>query len=268
VPGDVTGNLRDARLHGGEHHALASDHQRYTAYAPPTSDLLNAVARRLPDAEALARLVDLVPVRWLVVHRNDLTAWEGRAWQRGVPEGLELVQRFGTDDLYAVTAAPHRDWRAALLQRAAAAQPATLEGRRWCTLPAPCRIGRVLEVTPPPVMYPLPLPVAVPVRFANDSDLPMAGLRRPARPSGRLVVPLGLAVRRRVARGPVHAAHRRRATARRGRGFDGDRAAGREFGEWRCEIILLQLGSAEPIARTNVTVTLQPWPGFRPEKTM
>jgi hypothetical protein len=117
-------------------------------------------------------------------------------------------------------------------------------------------------------MYPLPLPVAVPVRFANDSDCrwPAFAVRRDhlVGLSYRWISPSGAALpagpfTRLIADVQPHAEVADSMVIAPPVG---------EFGEWRCEIILLQLGSAEPIARTSVTVTLQPWPGFRPEKTM
>lgn len=46
----------------------------YSGYLPPSHDLLAGTARRLPDPEALHDLVDLVDLRWIVVH-GDSGAW-------------------------------------------------------------------------------------------------------------------------------------------------------------------------------------------------
>ena len=268
APGDVTGNLRNARYMVASTTHWHPIINGYTAYPPPTAEVLHALARRLPEPEALARLVDLVNVRWVIVHREDFTNWEARAWQGPRATALKLVQRFGTDDLYAVAQAPTRPWRDQLLARARAQQPTTLEGTPTAPLPARCRQGRILEVTPPPVMYPLPLPVAVGVRFENTSDCPWPGfdVRRdglvgltyrwvspsgttfPGGPFTRLIqdVPPHTVVADSMVIAPP---------------------AG-EFGAWRCEIVLAQTGTGEAIARTSVVVPLHPWPGFLPEKTM
>lgn len=260
APGDVTGNLRDARymVASTTHwHPIVNG---YTAYAPPTSELLNALARRLPDEEALQRLVDLVPVRWVIVHRNDLTAWEARAWQRPLPPGLTLAQRFGTDDVYAVTRPPTRAWQSLLVPRAAAAQAATLDGTPLAPLQPACRAGRILEVSPPPLMYPLPLPVAVPVRFENTSACtwPAFEVRREhlvgltyrwTSPSGR-VYPAGPFTRLAADVPPSTVVADSIVIAP---------PAG-ELGDWRCEVMLVQQGSAEPIARATVSIPLQAWP--------
>ena len=117
-------------------------------------------------------------------------------------------------------------------------------------------------------MYPLPLPVAVPVRFENASDCawPAFDVRReglvgltyrwispsgsplPGGPFTRLIrdVPARSVVADSMVIAPPVG----------------------EFGTWRCEVMLVQSGSDEPIAQTSVPVELQPWPGFVASKTM
>lgn len=268
VPGDVTGNLRDARymvastIHW---HPIVNG---YTAYPPPTAGLLQALARRLPDREALARLVDLVPVRWLVVHHKDLTSWEAQAWRTPLPPELRLVERFGLDRVYAVEAQPTRPWASTFLERARAVQPRTLDGTPIAPLAPDCRRGRILEVRPPEVMYPLPLPVAVGVRFANDSDCawPAFDVRRDhlVGLTYRWLSPSGKA----LADGPFTRLIRDVAP---GAVIDDSMVIAPpvgEFGTWRCEVTLVQDGVREPIATMAVEVPLQPWPGFVPTKTM
>jgi hypothetical protein len=182
--------------------------------------------------------------------------------------GLALIERFGTDEVYAVTQAPTRPWREALLARADAAQPTTLEGTSTAPLAPHCRQGRVFDVSPPEVMYPLPLPVAVAVRFENTSDCawPGFGVRRDGlvgltyrwvAPSGRSFP--GGPFTRLIQDVPPHTIVADSMVISPPAG---------EFGTWRCEIMLVQSGVDEPIARTAVEIPLQAWPGFRAEKTM
>src|SRR5262249_36887789 len=52
----------------------------YSGYLPPTYFFLAGIAQRLPDRDALQDLVDLVDLRWLIVHRfsrQPVSAWEG-----------------------------------------------------------------------------------------------------------------------------------------------------------------------------------------------
>lgn len=54
----------------------------YTAYAPPSFDVVAGLAERLPDAESLATLVDLTGVELLVLHRDRLPVGAAAAWNR------------------------------------------------------------------------------------------------------------------------------------------------------------------------------------------
>jgi hypothetical protein len=261
VEGDVVGNLRNARymVASTVHwHPLVNG---YTAYAPPTTNLLFGLARRLPDPGALQTLVDLVDVRWVVVHLRDMIASEAAPWRDVRVAGLVPAARFGPDVVYAVTRAPTHAWRDGLLARAAAVQPATLAGTPLASLPPHCRQGRLLALAPPPAMFPNPLPQAVPVRFENASSCPWPGLEvLPAHLVGltyHWISPSG----RTLAWGPF------------------TRLAGDvpphtvivdtmlvappadEYGPWTCEAFLVQEGEREPIARATATVELKPWPG-------
>src|SRR5439155_719947 len=82
---------------------------------------------------------------------------------------LARPARFGDDQVFPVTRAPARPWRAELLPRAYARAADTLEGTPTAPLAPACRAGRLLEVTPPPAMLPVPSPIPVRVRFANAS---------------------------------------------------------------------------------------------------
>jgi hypothetical protein len=264
VPNDVTGNLRSSRYMVASTIHWKPIVNGYTAYSPPTAGLLAAVGRRLPDPDALQLLVDLVDVRWVVVHYGDFTPWERRAWENVDTPGLERAGRFGMDEVWTVTRAPDRPWRGDLLRRAYAPQPRTLEGTPIRPLADACRRGRILSVAPPAVMYPMPLPFAAALRFENTSDCAWPGLD--VRREGlvgvtyRWVSPSGVPLRsgpftRLVRDVPPHAT------------VDGSiviAPPSAEFGTWTCEIALTQYGvDAPPIARTTATVDLQPWPSRR-----
>lgn len=112
----------------------------YSAYPPPTRNLLRRIAGALPDPTALRELVELAGVRWVVVHLADLPADDRRAWQ-SVPPGLEEVGSWGSDRLYRVTLEPERDLRVRIRSRSE-----TLGGARLAPLGDACpgRLGAVV----------------------------------------------------------------------------------------------------------------------------
>lgn len=67
-----------------------------SGYVPPSYELLMPFARRLPDARALAGLVSLSDVGWVVTHGTETEAWSQP------PPSLELVASLGTDRVYRV----------------------------------------------------------------------------------------------------------------------------------------------------------------------
>jgi hypothetical protein len=268
VPSDITGNLRS-----GRYMVASTIHWKpilngYTAYSPPTADLLAAVARRLPSTDALQLLVDLVDVRWIVVHDADFTPWERRAWEHVDTPGLTQTARFWRDEVWTVTRTPSRNRRAALLRHAYRPQARTLDGTPIAPLADACRRGRIVSVEPPAAMYPMPLPIAVHVRFENTSDCVWPGLDVHADGlvglTYRWVSPSGARLRqgpftRLVHDVPAHAT------------VDDSivlAPPSRDFGPWTAEITLVQHGvDGPPIARAEATVALQPWPTFRPHAT-
>ena len=246
IEGDLPGQLASGRymvastLHW---HPLLNG---YTAYPPPTAEFLAAAIRRLPDPDALAVLVDSVDVRWIVVH--------GVPW----PEtpGLAPAARFGNEQVYAVTRPPARPWRAELLPRARARAADTLDGTPTAPLAPACRAGRLLEVTPPAAMFPVPAPIPVRIRFANASPCrwPALGVRRDGlvgltygwtAPSGRTF--------------PDGAFTRLLHDVAPGETVDTTMLVfpGSEPGTWRLEARLVQEGLPEPLARESATVEVK-----------
>jgi hypothetical protein len=67
----------------------------FTAYPPPSYELLLRVARTLPDETALAELARLSGLRWIVLHRERLTPEARRAWDAAEEEGR--LRRAWTD---------------------------------------------------------------------------------------------------------------------------------------------------------------------------
>jgi hypothetical protein len=110
----------------------------YTAYPPPSYDVLTRVARQLPEPEALDTLVSLADVRWILVHLGQLWGPERRPWQ--TPPGLELAAEFGDDIVLRVVHRPSADHRATLLRP----EPGTtVEGLPTAPLPPDARRGRI-----------------------------------------------------------------------------------------------------------------------------
>ena len=160
---DVVGLVRDSR-----YTLAATVHWQpllngYTAYEPPIRSVLAALAGRLPDGEALDRLVSLVDLRWVVVHRRQLASEERAAWE-GPLDGLVLAERWGDDLLYAVTMRPRVDRRAGLADRRGG--DSTLEGTPRRPLPPGSRSGG-LTVSVPASLRPSLVKQRLTVRIEN-----------------------------------------------------------------------------------------------------
>ncbi|MDG2307538.1 MAG: YfhO family protein [Candidatus Binatia bacterium] len=167
---DVVGNLRNSR-----YMVASSIHWRpllngYTAYPPPSAGFYSAAIRELPAPAALALLVETSDLRWVILHRNELTPLEAARWPTEAPDGLQLVARFDSDELYAVTRERVTDWRQEVRARMAGEISSSLGGTSLEALPEECRSGRILTVDTPERIPPFPLARHIPVRIANDSD--------------------------------------------------------------------------------------------------
>jgi hypothetical protein len=239
----------------------------YTAYEPLAAPLLRGILLRLPRPEALQALVDVTGARWLVVHRNRLRPEVAQLWPPGPPPaGLELVQRAGADELYAITLPRRHDWTS-LVQASTERDGRTFEGTSKAALSPSCRRGRLLNLELPPRIYPLPVAVPARVRFANDGDCTWPGIdvradglvvlrHRWHRPDGS-VLPWSLPTRL-IADVPPGAV------------VDDLMAippANEPLGRWTSEVELTQVGADEPIARafseTDLVPVGQPAPAAR-----
>lgn len=81
----------------------------YSGHPPESDDLIQEVAKDLPSAAALQRLVDTVDVGWIVVHRDQLRGLKRQEWRRPNLSGLVKTGNFGTSDLYRVDLSGDRD---------------------------------------------------------------------------------------------------------------------------------------------------------------
>ena len=254
---DVIGNLRN-----GRYMVASTVHWRpllngYTAYPPLSAGFYSAAIRDLPLPAALANLVDASDLRWIVLHRGDLTGREAARWPAEPPPGLALAARFDGAEIYEVTLPRTRLWRSQVQARTDAVADDTLEGTPTAPLPEHCRRGRILEVEMPSRMRAIPLGLRVPVRFSNDSDCrwPGVGIRpeglvgleyRWLSPSGvasTTVTPISRLLADVAARSEVEAA------------VVVNPPAG-ESGAWTLEVRLRQVGPSEPIAIASRTVEL------------
>jgi hypothetical protein len=166
---DLIGNLRNSR-----YMVASTRHWRpllngYTAYPPTSAGFYSAAIRELPSRSALDLLVAASDLRWLVLHRNELTAREARRWPDGPIAGLTPVARFGASEVFVVDrpAVPIR--REDVGERMEAATD-TLEGTPRSILGPACARGRILDVEWPEHV-PLFLHASrIPVRIRNEGD--------------------------------------------------------------------------------------------------
>ncbi len=148
VDDDFRADVWAVRWQSGYQYASTTHWQRllngYSAYPPQSFFFLMAIARRLPEADALADLVDLTGLRWLVVHRASLTAAERAAWERDVPTGLAPRATLGDDAVFEVLLPARTDLVGVL--RDERRRPATLRGIPRDPLPIAALRGALHDV--------------------------------------------------------------------------------------------------------------------------
>lgn len=105
----------------------------YSAYPPLTRTYLSRIAIRLPEQSALQTLVNAVDVGLILVHLDEFAPARRDAWTSGAIPGLELVQRWGGDLLFAVVLPVTNDRRALLV-----GTDRTLSGLPLAPVAAPC----------------------------------------------------------------------------------------------------------------------------------
>ena len=227
ITGDLVGAARNA-----DYMLASTTHWRpllngYSGYEPQTTAPLIPAMRELPRDEALRLLVNSVDLRFVVVHRDQLIGDEAERWNGPVTSELEPVARFGSTEVYAVTAAPHPSWRHHLTEPRSLVWE-TFGGLSTMPLPPECRQGEIVSVHVPPTIALTAFPVAIPVEISNRSTCPWpavavpeeglvglsyqwidpGGLEHPAGPRSRLLadVPSGELVREPVVVIPPHGA--------------------------------------------------------------
>jgi hypothetical protein len=177
VPGavaeeDAVGVAREARyalLSTAHWQRIVNGH---ATYPPPWSGLARALARRLPDADALQTLVNLAPVTLIVVHGDALAPAMRERWaEEATGAGLEEIERFGTDVVYRITREPSVDLRFA---PRVPPREVTLENTPTAPLDPACRQA-TLDVRFPATIPAGTAPHAIAVQVRNDS-----GCRWPA----------------------------------------------------------------------------------------
>jgi len=110
LPGPDGLRASEAMVHSTTHWMPLLDGS--SGYFPPSLPIVSGVARRLPGPDALELLGRLTGLRYVVLHRAALTPAESARWQD--PPGLDLVGRFGGDELYVVASPPAPDLEPAL----------------------------------------------------------------------------------------------------------------------------------------------------------
>ena len=83
----------------------------FASHSPPGFAYLTKLVLRLPDVNALQGLVNVVDIRWIVVHEADMPIWWPKLRWGPAPPGLRQVGRFGSDVLYEVELRPTQDLR-------------------------------------------------------------------------------------------------------------------------------------------------------------
>jgi hypothetical protein len=144
----------------------------YSAHPPESFFFLMALARRLPADDALADLVDLTGVRWVVVHRARLGATERQAWARPLPSGLVPRAELGDALVLEVTLPRRRALEGVL--RDPRRRETTLAGLSRAPLPPAALRGALRDVelgdrVPPG------LPLTGRVTVENRSAVPWPG---------------------------------------------------------------------------------------------
>jgi hypothetical protein len=105
----------------------------YSAYPSLTRMYLVELAVRLPDPAALQTLVDDADIGWILVHLDQMKPAHRAAWTEGTIGGLQPVQRWGDDLLFAVVLPVKEDRRALV-----SGTDRTLGGVPLAPVAAPC----------------------------------------------------------------------------------------------------------------------------------
>jgi hypothetical protein len=141
----------------------------FTAYPPPSYELLLRIARGLPGEPSLAELARLSGLRWIVLHRERLSPEARRAWGAAEVEG-RLRRAWSDRRTTILELAPRPDAGAFAAAVAHPAPDRTLRGlsREPLALEAPA--GRLVVGDVAPFRMPgVPLPSALELAIENAS---------------------------------------------------------------------------------------------------
>jgi hypothetical protein len=174
-PGDMRAGYQESRaMYSSTYHWLPLLNG-YTAYRPPSYELVSLLAQRLPEARSLRELVDLTGVRLLLLHRDRLDPNAARRWEDWrAGGGCERLAEFGPD-LICGLPPPGADLRAALVAANERPPRETLRGLPLAPLPASARRGRIVVLVEPRAMA-AGLPQRLALEVTNDSPVAWPGL--------------------------------------------------------------------------------------------
>jgi hypothetical protein len=121
-PGDLRAGYEQSRaMYFSAYHRLPLVNG-YTAYAPPSHELLFLLAQRLPDQRSLQNVIDLSGAQLLLLHRDRLRRDERTRWDVWIGSGgCQQLTEFGADLICALP--PQREDRRAELVAANARAP-------------------------------------------------------------------------------------------------------------------------------------------------
>lgn len=260
IPGQSTEQDFVANLRNGRYMMASTLHWRpllngYTAYPPPSVGFYAAAIRELPDRHALATLRETSALRWILVHRDQMTPFEAARWPDDEVDGIDLVARFGATEVYEVEGGAGSATIAALRDRMRQRPADSLEGTARAPLPEECRRARIESAEIPDGLAALPMARRIPVRVRNQSACtwPARGFRKEGL--------VGLEFRWREPSGEAP-----QATSAFFRFLNdvepGNAADGALLltppkgapGDWELEVRLVQHGQAEPLTTLRRTV--------------
>jgi len=140
----------------------------YGGYPPPTYPAVSALARALPDPRAVELLQRTTGLRYVLLHRRELSRAERARW-RTRPPGLRVYRVFGSDVVLGPTRTVAADLLPALVTPTVAS--ATLLGTPRVPLPAAARKAEVVLADVPPTAMFAGLTRGLDVRVTNRSDV-------------------------------------------------------------------------------------------------
>ena len=178
-PGDLRAGYEQSRaMYFSTYHWLPLLNG-YTAYEPPSHEVVSLLAQRLPEPRSLQELIDLTGVRLLLLHRDRLDPaarerWS--AWLEGAG-GCEQLAEFAADVICALPA-PRTDLRPRLVAADERTPRETFRGLPLAPLPPRGQRGRLAAERGAPTMA-AGLVQRLRLEATNRSSVPWPGLAPP-----------------------------------------------------------------------------------------